>query len=339
MRNTILKALKEANGQALSGNELAEKLGISRVGVWKHIEILREEGYPIQALSRKGYVLTEPENIIDAEAVQVHLEEQDVFKQFHYYPVLESTNQKLREMLQTGEASEGTVVAALRQTGGRGRLGRKWISPPGGLWFSFVLRPGLPIQEVASLSLLFAITVTRALQPYLPEAVVSIKWPNDVFINGKKAAGILLETAGELDQVEYVICGIGLNVNLRPEDFPPELKEQAVSVLQAGGSYGDISSILLSILKISGDYYQRFLEEGFQAFREEYKGLCHHLGQEVKIQAGPRSLTGIHVDVDAGGTLLLRTANGIESVHTGDVQVIDQGRNSGVPETLGNQRI
>ena len=336
MRAKILQALKLTGEQPLSGNDMAEKLGVSRVAVWKHIEILRQEGYPIEAIPGQGYQLQEAENILDVQASQAALEHHTIFKQFNYYPRLDSTSTRLRELLQQGQADEGTVVAALHQSEGRGRLGRDWSSPAGGLWFSFLLRPQLPVQEIACLSLLFALAVSRALQDFVDKDQVLIKWPNDVLIRGKKVAGILLETAGELDRIEYLISGIGINVNLDRNDFPPSLQGQASSLFINRGYPADMQAVFMSVLQSIDRYYRRFLQEGFPTFREEYKGLCYHLGRPVSIQTGQRVIAGTHIDMDNSGAMLVRSSTGIETIHTGDVHVLDRGRDQHASETIRN---
>ncbi|HHW61063.1 MAG TPA: biotin--[acetyl-CoA-carboxylase] ligase [Syntrophomonadaceae bacterium] len=336
MRSKIIQALKLTGEQPLSGNDIAEKLGVSRVAVWKHIETLRQEGYLIEAIPGQGYRLQEADNILDVQAIAASLKQDTIFKQFYYYPRLDSTSTRIRELLQEGQAAEGTVVAALCQSEGRGRLGRDWSSPAGGLWFSFLLRPQLPLQETACLSLLFALAISRTLQDFVDKDEVMIKWPNDVLIKDKKVAGILLETAGELDRIEYLISGIGINVNLASDDFPPPLQGQATSLLENRGTPADIQAVFLSTLQSIDRYYRRFLQEGFPAFCEEYKGLCYHLGRPVRIQTGQRVIAGTHIDIDSSGAMRVRSSTGIEVIHTGDVHVLDRGRDQHASETTRN---
>src|SRR6266700_3606798 len=224
----ILSALR-ANSDGVSGAELAEQLGVSRAAIWARIEELRKLGYEIEASPHLGYRLLSVPDVLHADDLLSSLKTKVIGRDIRVFEETTSTNDVVERLARDG-VKEGVVVFAESQTKGRGRLGRKWMSPARrGLWFSILLRPDLRPQETTQLTVASATALRRAIQAHTglkPE----IKWPNDLLVCGKKVAGILTELHGELDHVKYVIVGIGVNVNLSPGDFPPEVRKAATSI-------------------------------------------------------------------------------------------------------------
>ncbi|MEN6326575.1 MAG: biotin--[acetyl-CoA-carboxylase] ligase [Syntrophomonas sp.] len=320
MRRQIFRELCRHPDQYVSGRQMAELLGISRVAVWKHIEALKAEGYDIQGVSGRGYKIEELHNIIIPGEVEKNLSTRIIGRELFVYKEVDSTNQEARRLLRENRAGEGAVVVARRQTAARGRRGRSWESPVGGLWFSLISRPGLALAETALLSLVFAVAVSRALEKILDQPV-QLKWPNDIYINGKKAVGILLEMSGELDKAEYLITGIGINVNLGLSSLG-SAAGNATSLQEENGSPLEMSRVLIEVLNALDKYYFAFLEQGFTDILKEFKARCWHLGQYIKIEANQRVLQGRNIDIDESGSLLLDTGDKIERLTTGDVAVI-----------------
>src|SRR5882762_5684300 len=226
----ILSALRSAANEGVSGAELSQKLGISRAAIWARIEELRKLGYDIEASPHLGYQLVSSPDVLHADDLLSRLGKTKVVgRDIRVFEETTSTNDVIEKLARDG-VKEGVVVFAESQTKGRGRLGRKWISPAKkGLWFSVLLRPNLRPQEITQLTVASATALRRAIQSHTglkPE----IKWPNDVLVHGKKVAGILTELSGELDHVRYVILGIGVDVNLSPGEFPPDLRKLATSL-------------------------------------------------------------------------------------------------------------
>src|SRR2546430_6528708 len=205
----ILNTLRAVADGSVSGAELSQELGVTRAAVWARIEELRTLGYDIAASPHLGYRLLSAPDVLHADDLMARLGKTRVIgRDIQVFEETTSTNDVI-EKLARGGVKEGAVVFAESQTQGRGRLGRKWISPPKkGLWFSVLLRPDLRPQEITQLTVASATALRRAIHSHLglnPE----IKWPNDILIRGKKVAGILTELSGELDHVRYVILGIG----------------------------------------------------------------------------------------------------------------------------------
>lgn len=321
MRHEILAYLYRCEGEYVSGQEIAESLGITRVAVWKNIEALKEEGYDIEAVSRKGYILHNEKEIVVPKAVKARLKTQIFGRNIICYPEIDSTNEEAKRKLAANEIEEGTVIIAQKQTAGRGRMRRRWESPKGGLWFSLVLSPGLPVNELALLSLVFACSAARSLSRFLPEPCL-IKWPNDIYAGNKKVAGILLELAGELDFTSYLVAGMGINVNIREEDMPPELREISTSLYMQSGLKHDINQVLINVLQDMECYYKDFLQNGFEKILEEFKAGCMHLNRKVKVKRGDKYIEGVNVDIDFMGNMVINTGDEIVRVSTGDVSII-----------------
>jgi BirA family biotin operon repressor/biotin-[acetyl-CoA-carboxylase] ligase len=302
----VLQVLRGA-GDAVSGEYLAAQLGLSRAAVWKRIHRLKAQGYVIEGSPRRGYrLLAVPDKLLPAEVLE-GLQARLLQGPVHHFETLDSTNNLAKELAARG-APEGTVVVAEAQTGGRGRLGREWDSPPGvGLYFSLVLRPMLPPMDLPQLTLTTAVAGVRAVRRVAGVAP-GIKWPNDLLLNGKKLAGVLTEMETESDRIRYVVVGLGLNVN-NPE-FPAELAATATSLtLATGGVYSRVALLKAWLEEFDG-LYERFLNQQFREILEEWKGLTVTLGRTVTVRQGPREISGLALDVAPDGALLLRTAGG-----------------------------
>ncbi len=319
MRQKILKELIENRDSFISGSQLAESLGISRVAVWKHIETLKEEGYDITGVSGRGYQLKNSGIIIPQE-IKTRLPQQLIGHQIYYYPRLDSTNEALKRSIKD-YPPEGTLYVAGKQETGKGRRGRKWESPPGGLWFSFLLHPTLPLPQTALLSLVFAVSLTKSLDVFagLP---CQIKWPNDIYCQGKKIAGILLEMSGEIDNADNLIVGIGINVNVRTSDLPADIGFNSTSLLEVCGREIAADNVLITVLKDLDSYYQEFLNHGFSSIRLEFKSRCLHLGKAIETTRGSDIIRGINTDIDDMGNLIVQCQDNLVRISTGDVKVL-----------------
>jgi BirA family biotin operon repressor/biotin-[acetyl-CoA-carboxylase] ligase len=318
----ILAALRQAGVNAVSGAELARDLGISRAAVWSRIHDLRELGYDIQATPHLGYRLVSAPDLLHADDLLARLGETwTVGRDIRVFQQTTSTNDVVEKLAQSG-VNEGITVFAESQTKGRGRLGRKWLSPASkGLWFSVLLRPPWHPQEATRLTIAAATALARAIraQTGLNPAV---KWPNDLLVNGRKVAGILTELSAELDQVKYVILGVGVDVNLNAGDFPAELRSLASSLrIEAGKTFAR-AELAVAILRELDQDYRRVCEGQFDAVANEWESLCVVLGRQVIVSQGGRLFKGRAESLDADGALRLRTQHGhLERLTGGDLTV------------------
>ncbi len=316
----IIRMLRGPAQGFVSGQALSSALGISRTAVWKHVKLLRSAGYGISASPSKGYRLDEakkrPFNVWE---VSLLLTTGFIGRDLHFYPSVPTTN-AIAFDLGRGGCSEGAVVIADGQTGGKGRLGRVWASPQGvNLYTSIVLRPGVAPQNAPQLTFLAAVAVAETVKGFTrnpPE----VKWPNDILIAGRKAAGILLEMDTEPDRVNFVVVGIGVNLNMRRDDMPDIIKKTAVSLFDATGVEVDRAEFSAGLYSIFEKWYKIYLKEGFSPVLDEWKGYFGLAGRPVKINSVGASIEGACMGVDADGALLVRVASGkVERVLSGDV--------------------
>jgi BirA family biotin operon repressor/biotin-[acetyl-CoA-carboxylase] ligase len=316
----ILASLR--SGESISGADLAHHLGISRAAIWARIEELRKLGYEISARPHSGYRLVNVPDVLHGDDLRSRLSSELIIgRDIRVFQETTSTNDVVEKLARDGVA-EGVVVFAESQSKGRGRLGRKWLSPAGkGLWFSVLLRPRLTPQEVTRLTVAAATALSRAItaQTGLP---TEIKWPNDVLVRGLKTAGILTEMQAETDCVKHVILGMGVNVNLTAADFPPALRSLATSLkIQLDRSI-DRADLAASILQELNRDYTRMRQGDFAAVADEWEARCTTLGKIIGLQIGHRTIYGQAESLDQDGALLLRTQHGLlERIIGGDVTV------------------
>ena len=316
---TILAALR-ANPDGVSGADLAEQLGISRAAVWSRIEELRRLNYEIEAGPHFGYRLLFSPDVLHADDLLARLGGTRVIgRDIQVFEETTSTNDVVERLARDG-VKEGVAVYAESQTKGRGRLGRKWVSPSHkGLWFSILLRPQLRPQMATQLTVASATALRRAikLQTGLsPE----IKWPNDILIGGKKVSGILTEMSAELDQVKYVILGIGVDVNLAANEFPADLRKIATSLRIETSRPVSRAELAVHILRELDRDYARICAGEFTAVADEWEAHCTTIGREVTVHLGARQIRGCVESLDDDGALLLRSEHGhLERIIGGDV--------------------
>lgn len=226
MENKILNKLKKSSDY-LSGESISSDLNISRSAIWKHIKSLKNKGYIIEGKSNKGYRLLSCPDILTAQELMPLLKTNNLVKDIKHFFELSSTNHTAKELAR-GEIDNGTLIIAEKQISGKGRFDRKWISPSSGIWFSLILKPNLPPMEASKITQIAAASIYKTLLDF--GVKVNIKWPNDIFLNGKKLCGILTEMKCDMDRIHYLILGVGINVNLEINDIPNELKDIATSL-------------------------------------------------------------------------------------------------------------
>lgn len=315
----ILELLRRQEG-FLSGEDIGRELSITRAAVWKGIKKLREEGYEIEAVTNRGYRLTNPETMYNKRELEQGLKTKTMGQSIYFYEETDTTNNRARELALEG-APEGTLVVAEKQTAGRGRRGKVWESPLGtGIWMSLVLRPQIMPAEASVLTLLCGLATAEAIEAKTGLSA-GIKWPNDILINGKKAVGILTEMDCEMSEVHFVIPGIGINVNTA--SFPPEIAEIATSLYLECGKTVSRRRLVHKVLERLEEHYETFLRTGsFAAMLEDYRKHCITLGKEVHV-LGREPFFAEALDITPEGELLVRRAdNGKEEVvFSGEVSI------------------
>ena len=226
MKSEILSALRSADGY-VSGQELCEKFGVSRTAVWKAINQLKQAGYEIEAVQNKGYHIVSSPDILSRTELESNRKTTWVGEEIHYFDSTDSTNTRAKRLAEDG-AVHGTLVVADEQTGGRGRRGRAWESQKGvSIYMSLVLKPEIEPNHASMLTLITAMAVAGGIEK-TTGLECKIKWPNDIVIHGKKVCGILTEMSTQMDYINYIVIGIGINV--QNESFPEEIGEVATSL-------------------------------------------------------------------------------------------------------------
>lgn len=318
MNNKILDILKNTEGY-ISGEEIGEKLGVSRTAVWKAISKLKKEGYNIEAVNNRGYHIIDDVDIINEKEIQDAIHTEILGKKIIFKDTVTSTNDVIKYIAEKGE-KEGTVAVSEIQTAGRGRMGRKWESERGdGLWFSILLRPDIDPRKAPMLTLLAGLCVCRAARR-VTGLDVSIKWPNDVIINDKKICGILTEMSTEIQKINYIVVGIGINVNT--ENFPEELSDVATSLKKEAGKDFSRKELLNEVLKDFEMYYNKYVKYGdFSIFTEEYEKMCNTIGRDINV-IGRETYPAKAVGINESGELIVEKENGTrEIVFSGEVSV------------------
>lgn len=318
----ILRLFREEGG-FVSGEYFSRELGVSRTAVWKHISALRGRGYRIEAVPSRGYKLLSSPELYDEQEIVAGLDTVRIGCRLDFLKQTPSTNADAFRGAEEG-APEGTVVIADAQSGGKGRRGRVWSSPPGvNLYCSVVLRPKIMPHEAPQLTFLSAVAVARAIERSTA-LVPEIKWPNDVLIGGKKVAGLLNEMSAETDGINFIVLGIGVNVNMAAGQFPADLRHPATSLLlESGREVGraQFASLLLNELD---RLYSDFLLQGFGPVREEWQKRCNAAGRRIQVSdGGAEQACGTFAGIDGDGALLLRSDDDrIERIINGDVRII-----------------
>lgn len=310
-RDEVLDALLQSAPECVSGEALAGRLGVSRVAVAKHVAALRKAGYEIEASPGAGYRLVGTADLPMPDQVRP-LVESDFWTRYVGVEETGSTNDDARILARAG-AVEGTVVLAARQKAGRGRLGRTWSSPEGGIYLSCILRPKVPLPDVPSMGHAIAVGIAEAMHGFGVE--VGLKWPNDVLIDGRKLAGILLETSAETDCVNWVVAGVGTNVHR--SSHPPE----TAAFLSDSRPDLERAPVAAALLDGIAGAYERWCKGGFAAIREEYLSRFTLMGQEVAVSdaSGRLLAAGVVVDVDDAGRLCVDTGSDVVGLYAGEV--------------------
>lgn len=320
MRDEVLEFLRENQGGFVSGQDMSEACHVSRTAIWKHIKALRQKGYKIESYTKRGYRLLEEPDLLSPLAMKQILNT-DVFgKRYVYMDTTESTNLEARRLAQQG-AEEGTVVISEEQAAGRGRVSRGWYSPFGkGLWFSLVLRPDFVPSEAPKCTLMAAVALTKAFHK-MGLTSAGIKWPNDILVNGRKMVGILTEMSGSMEEISYIIMGIGVNVKTKQEELPEEIKHIATSLLMEGIDIERTEAFKIILENLEYQYYE-ILDKGFDETLDEWRKLSVTLGQDIEVRAPDNTYEGIATDIDEDGNLLVKTLNGdIKRIVAGDVSI------------------
>ncbi len=319
VKESVLKCLEERRGETVSGEELAGLAGVTRSAVWKAVKSLREEGHDIQASTNRGYSLKSGKDILTAAGIAAHVKNIDP-SLITVYDSTDSTNIRVKLLAIEG-APEGTTVAADEQTAGRGRLGRRFVSPPGsGIYLTVLLRPTGGIEQTMLITSAAAVAVCEAIRA-TTGADAGIKWVNDIYIGEKKICGILAEAVSDCEtgSIESVAVGIGINFTADPASFPPDVLERAGWIYT--GRSPDVSRNELAAAVID-NLMENYRSIESRSFIERYRKYAIMLDRDVICISGRDSFNAHTVDIDDNGGLIVRMQDGtLRTLSTGEISV------------------
>ncbi len=316
-RKEVLELLYEHSDSYISGQEVSKQLQVSRTTIWKYIKYFREAGYKIESSSRLGYKLQAAPDILLPEEIKRDLATNLIGTDILHYDRLASTNELAKEKAKT-DLNSGTVLIAEEQTGGKGRLGKSFYSPQGGIWASILLRPDLKPVLASRATYLVSLAIAETITENLGLSV-KIKWPNDVLVQGKKVSGILTEMGAEIDQINYLIVGMGINANFTLEQIPEDLHSKVITMRSELGEKINRVAFVQNLLTRLEKLYP--LLQQFNELKDRWKDYSVTLGQEVKVLDGKSSYHGRAIKIADDGALVIETGGQKEKVYSGEVSL------------------
>ena len=323
LKAEILKMLRETDSY-VSGQQISGKFGVSRTAVWKVIRQLEEQGYRVEAVRNRGYHIVDSPDVMTKEELDSLMKTGWAGKNIVYYEVTDSTNLRIRQLGDEG-APHGTLAVADLQTAGRGRRGRAWDSPAGSsIYMSILLRPDIPPDRAPMLTLVMALSVAEGIGKCVEPGSgcgVQIKWPNDIIINGKKLAGILTEMSAQIDYIDYVTVGVGINVNLTK--FPEEIGKTATSLRIECGHTVKRSPLIVAVMERLEENYEIFLKtQDLSGLLERYMSFLVNKDRDVLILGAKEQYRAHALGINPMGELIVRREDGTEeTVYAGEVSV------------------
>jgi BirA family biotin operon repressor/biotin-[acetyl-CoA-carboxylase] ligase len=317
----VLTFLKTHNTEYLSGQDLSDVLKISRVAVWKHIKKIQSLGYTVESKQKEGYKLTKNSDLLLPWEIISEIKTKKIGQRAYYFDVIDSTQNQALKMANESK-NHGTIIIAEKQTGGKGRSGRKWISPKGGIWISIILQPKFDISIItlfpiaASLALSYAIEKTCKMSPEL-------KWPNDLTIKGKKLAGMLVDASFESNRIESLVLGVGINFNVNVKEIEKILKNTpnyyGVASLNKQKNKTTAIKLIQSFLLELEKIYELLNTKQTKKIISEWTKRSSTIGKNVEIDTINGKIKGEAIKIDYNGALLIRNKDKTDKIITGDI--------------------
>ncbi|WP_027339580.1 biotin--[acetyl-CoA-carboxylase] ligase [Halonatronum saccharophilum] len=324
-REKVLDLLYKAKGQYISGEELSNKLGVSRTSIWKYIKYLREAGYKIESSSKVGYRLVTSSDKLIPEEIKRNLKTDFIGQNIIYYDEVDSTSRVAKEKAQKGD-KEGTMVIAEKQSVGKGRLGRDFSSPQGGLWLSIILRPDLKPMQATRLTYIASLAIAETINK-LTKLDARIKWPNDILIGDKKVCGILTEMGGELDRIDHLVVGIGINANFSIEKLDKSLHNKVTTLYNELEEKVDRVEFINLLLENLESLYKKV--DSFEELLAKWKECSYTINQEVEVDNGRDTFRGKAVDIGEDGALIIQIGSQLKKFYSGEVSLVHKEFTSG----------
>ena len=318
MREKILEVILDNEKEFISGEELSKKLGISRTAIWKHIRILRSQGYNIESVNKKVYRLVdEPTDLLNPQNIYRNLKTKFIGKNVLHFETIDSTNDYAKKI--GNELRDGSVIISEEQTKGKGRLGRVWESKAGeGIWMSIILKPNIIPNKAPFITLIAGASIVKALNILGVDA--KIKWPNDITINNKKLSGILTELSAEIERVNYIVVGIGMNV--KDTDFEEELQDKATSLYKENYNVSRVDivkEILCQFEKLYLDYIEKDDKKEVLDICRQYSAI---INKEIYVIKNDQKELVDCIGINEEGNLIIKNKDGkLEEIMSGEVSI------------------
>jgi BirA family biotin operon repressor/biotin-[acetyl-CoA-carboxylase] ligase len=323
--NQILKALHEHKDEYVSGDYLTSQLGISSAQLSREIEKLKDDGYSIDS-SKQGYRLIKTPHRILPYEIQRNLTTEYIGREIHHYSEVDSTNNVAKELAEKG-SPEGTIIIAESQRSGKGRRGKKWLSPQGGVWMTIILRPDVQPSQAPFLTLLTGVAVAETLKKEC-NLDVGIKWPNDILIGNKKVCGILTEASARGEELDYIVVGIGIDLNVDVDDFPPGLREGATSLQQELEKEVSGVKLVQNFLVNFEKLYNDFKKGQANQILNKWRRLSTTIGSTVEVRKKGRTVRGEAVGITKDGVLILEMPDGtLRKIISGNAPISKGSKN------------
>ena len=321
--NLIIDVFKNSRDNFVSGQILSNKIKVSRAAVWKHIEGLRKRGYVIDSIPSKGYRLVEIPDRMSPDEIKGSIKTGIIGKDLLFFDEVDSTNDIAMDSGAKG-AAEGLVVLAEGQSHGKGRMGRTWVSPKNvNLYVSILLRPDISPPHAPVLTMMAALSTAQAITD-VTGLETMIKWPNDILVDQKKVSGILTEMNAEQERINYVVIGIGINVNMKNGDFPENLRMPATSLLGCTGKRVDRMNLLCTLIETLERDYEDLRNKGVMSIFERWCKRCDILGRHINVSLQGEVITGVAEDFTPEGGLIIRLDwRKKRVIYAGDVSLIE----------------
>ena len=319
MKAQILALLREREDY-VSGQELCQRFGVSRTAVWKAVGQLKKEGYQIEAVQNRGYLLREENGIFGQHELESRMNTRWAGHPVTFYESLGSTNQQAKSDAENG-AAQGALVVADMQTAGRGRRGRAWSSPAGtNAYFTLILKPSYKPESASMVTLVMALAVAEGIRSTCG-VDAGIKWPNDIVADGRKVCGMLTEMSVEREYIHHVVTGVGINV--KRQEFAPEIAATAVSLEELCEKKISRAELIVNVMRAFENYYDVFEREcSLAGLKEQYNSLLVNCGREVRVLDPKGEYQGVSQGINERGELLVELAGGsVQAVYAGEVSV------------------
>ena len=319
----VLSFFQTHDSEYLSGQDLSDVLKISRVAVWKHIKKIQTLGYKIESKQKLGYRLVDDTEKLLPWEITRDLKTENIGKRVYYFEELDST-QNFAQQIAADKKENGTIVIAEKQTSGRGRLDRKWTSPKGGIWFSLIIHPKFDVSSSTLIPILSAVALSKSIKKILG-VETEVKWPNDIMLNGKKVAGILVDASVQANNIDYLILGIGINFDIDTKKLEKRLSKTpnfyGVNSLRENNNKTP-PKILLKEFLFQFEKNLSSLDKGEKAkIVKEWTKKAAGIGRKITINTSSGKISGISQGIDTDGALKIKTKKKIERVLVGDVDL------------------